>query len=407
MGDRLIVTITADVYLKSPAYFNEEERKRALELLDWVDEVHIIDDSTGIPAILEYKPDIYVKGPDYLSRKDPVLIQEENALKSIGGKLIIVEPDIKFSSTKLKNTDGPFADLSAEGHSIEKIEEFIRRAADVDVNIIGETITDSFQIVELDGQSAKSSCPSFAQLDGPSSQIGGAGVIARHLQDFVRKVTLVTNDHQIEKLRFVDKFRNKKHFEVKTIPKRQNPYKSPEPAPMTLIADFGHGFLTGSEPIDIGNNTKIYTMAQTNSSNFGYNLITKWNSLNSSLVCLDRVEGSLLLGKRVENVDVELMENILCRLNTKAVILTMHSHGSVYFDGVRYEVTPGLATRVVDTIGAGDAFFTFASLANFVKFPPKDQLLIGSIAAAINTQWLCNENSITREEFLKTAKVIL
>ena len=405
LGDRLVVSLTADDYLKEPAHFNQDERKRALDLIGFVDEVKIVHDPTGVPAILTIRPDIYVKGSDYLDSKDPILEKEKNAVERIGGKLVIIEPDIKFSSTKIKHINSPYLDLSSENFNIQYVVDFIIAVKNIKVNVIGETIIDAFQTVELDGQSAKSSCPSFAILEGGyTEQIGGAGVIARHLENFC-DVCLITNNTLIKKLRYIDRFRNKKHFEVKTIQINGHQdflhYKSRE---MTIIADFGHSLLDGSENFG---NSDYYIMAQTNSSNYGYNLIDKWNEIRAKLVCIDRVEGSLLLGKKFEHADKELMKELLGALNTESIILTMHKYGSVYYNGTEFETVPGLATNVVDTIGAGDAFFTFASLAHFAKFSPKYILLIGSIAAAISTQWLCNENAITPEELLKTAKIII
>jgi len=405
LGDRLIVTITGDDYLKNPGHFNEQERKKALELVGFIDEVHIIHHSTGIPAITEFKPDIYAKGPDYLNSTNKTLALERQTIEDINGKLVIISPDIRFSSTKIKHSGSPFIDLSKEKFEIGTILRFIETVKHLNVHIIGETIIDAFQTVELDGQSAKSSCPSYLLVDDYSKQEGGAKIIARHLDYFCKSVSMTTNSEPIIKLRYIDKFRNKKHFEVKTIKQHKLLKKGyPVLGDLTFIADFGHGLLTGTE--NFGHSC-YYIMAQTNSSNYGYNIVNKWNKINAKLVCIDRVEGSLLLGRKFTEVNVELMQELKDKLNTCAVILTMHKYGAVYFDGKHFETLPALATTVVDTIGAGDAFFTFASLAHFMRFPPKYILLIGAIAAAMTTQWLCNEKVVTPEEFLKTAKVIL
>jgi bifunctional ADP-heptose synthase (sugar kinase/adenylyltransferase) len=66
-----------------------------------VDQVEIIRDKTAIPGILKYKPDIYAKGLDYKDKSDPILDLERQAVESIGGKLVIVDPGVQYSSTRL------------------------------------------------------------------------------------------------------------------------------------------------------------------------------------------------------------------------------------------------------------------------------------------------------------------
>ena len=115
-----------------------------------------------------------------------------------------------------------------------------------------------------------------------------------------------------------------------------------------------------------------------------------------------------MLGEKFENADEFLMKRLFEKLNAKVIILTLHSGGSMYYDcDGNYATFPAPVTRVVDTIGAGDTFFTFASLAHYCGFCKDEILLIASIAAAISTQWLCNADSVTPEELLKASKVIL
>ena len=104
LGTFLIVTITADRYINKGngrPLFPESMRKHALESLKCVDYVEIINDPTAIPAIMQFKPDIYAKGMDYSDNPDPTLELERQAVESIGGKLVIVDPGIQYSSTEI------------------------------------------------------------------------------------------------------------------------------------------------------------------------------------------------------------------------------------------------------------------------------------------------------------------
>ncbi|MCR4308103.1 MAG: adenylyltransferase/cytidyltransferase family protein [Candidatus Berkelbacteria bacterium] len=104
LGTFLIVTITADRYItkgKGRPLFHETLRKHALESLRCVDYVEIVNDLTAIPAIKQFKPDIYAKGKDYADNPDPTLELERQAVELIGGKLVIVDPGIQYSSTEI------------------------------------------------------------------------------------------------------------------------------------------------------------------------------------------------------------------------------------------------------------------------------------------------------------------
>jgi rfaE bifunctional protein nucleotidyltransferase chain/domain len=103
LGNRLIVTITADKYIsKGPGrpLFDENLRLEMIQSLKCVDHAEIVYDATAVPAILKHKPDFYVKGPDY-KQIDARLELEKQAVESYGGRLIVITPDVVFSSTEI------------------------------------------------------------------------------------------------------------------------------------------------------------------------------------------------------------------------------------------------------------------------------------------------------------------
>jgi cytidyltransferase-like protein len=408
-NNRLVVAITADNYISLKPYFNENERKKALEILEWVDTVYICGNETGIPAIIKYKPAILVKGPDYLNIKDKVLQAEKQEVEKYGGVLKFIEPEITFSSTKLKKDNGNFLQLDDPKYSVKVILDFIEKVANIKVGIIGETILDVFQDVELDGQSPKSYCPSFTTHGEEIHQFGGAAYINRNIRNFCI-TKFITGTGFIIKLRYPDIHSNKKHFEIKTdnissptnLQNVCNELKNTHN--LVLIADFGHGLFDEINLVD-----GMYLMVQTNSSNFGFNIANKWNKYRSKLVCLDRIEASLLLGKKINTIDKKIMHDIWSRLNSDAVVLTMHKEGSIYYDEKgSYTQFPAIAKRVlVDSIGAGDIFYSFASLAHYLHFEPHHILFIASLAAALNTQWLCAAEEITPQMLIDIGKITI
>ena len=102
-GDVLIVTVTKDKYVKrgpGRPIFNENLRAETLASLAMTDYVSIIDSPTATESIKLLKPDIYAKGNDYKEKEKDItgkIYEEEEAIKSVGGRLIFTD-DITFSS---------------------------------------------------------------------------------------------------------------------------------------------------------------------------------------------------------------------------------------------------------------------------------------------------------------------
>ena len=103
MGDKLIVTITADRYVKKGEgrpVFNERQRRDWISECRSVDECHIIDEPTGVAAILKYRPTIYVKGRDTIQYTQ-VIEAERYAVESIKGELRYIDTGTIFHSGEL------------------------------------------------------------------------------------------------------------------------------------------------------------------------------------------------------------------------------------------------------------------------------------------------------------------
>lgn len=117
MGDVLIVTVTADRFIrKGPGrpVFGEQLRAESLAALRAVDYVAIAAYPTGVEAIEHVQPHFYVKGQDYADRSkdvNGVIAAEEAAAIRFGGKLVFTH-EVQFSSTRLLQQ--PAAVLSDE-----------------------------------------------------------------------------------------------------------------------------------------------------------------------------------------------------------------------------------------------------------------------------------------------------
>lgn len=104
LGNKLIVTITADQYISKGLgrpLFNELERLEMIQALKCVDHAEILYEPTAVTGILKYKPDIYIKGQDYARKHDANLELERQAVESYGGRLIILKIQPVYSSTEV------------------------------------------------------------------------------------------------------------------------------------------------------------------------------------------------------------------------------------------------------------------------------------------------------------------
>lgn len=288
----------------------------------------------------------------------------------------------------------------------EKIGAFVDRVKDLKVCVIGETIIDEFIEVVYEGQSMKSFCPVFryASPDGEKRvQQGGASAIAGHLRDFVKKVDLITNeDGGIVKTRLIDADDQKKHVELNKFDRRQFGPLTPDVSAydVVIVADFGHGFCDGLKA-----DGKFHFMAQTNSNNFGYNRMSKWKAFPKKSACLDLREASLQVNRKADfSSPGAIRELFTYEIGAEKLFLTLGRNGAVYFDGENYFNQPVFKGPVVDTIGAGDTFYAFSSLAAEIEFDrPEDILVIPSLAASLACTWLCNEENVTASKLFEYA----
>jgi len=104
--DVLIVSITSDEFVGKGSgrpFFDQELRVGVLEAVKFIDLVAInrFDDAQHIINL--FRPDLYIKGPDYRNNKTASLLAEINAVENIGGNVFFTS-GIKYSSTELFKT---------------------------------------------------------------------------------------------------------------------------------------------------------------------------------------------------------------------------------------------------------------------------------------------------------------
>lgn len=443
-ADLLVVTVTPDHYVnKGPGrpYFNERLRREHLAALECVDYVGLNEWPTAVEAILKIKPNFYVKGSDYRDPKDDLtgkINDESRAIHRVGGKIIFTDGET-YSSSSLINqffqTYSPETEtyLSAirRKYSAADIVRQMQSVADVDVLVVGEAIVDLYCYCKPIGMSPKEGI-TVSQHQSEERFAGGALATANHLAGFCRRVTLVTAFEDgcahydfvrskmrpnvkiipvftrgrptIVKKRYIEPTFVKKMFEVQYLD--DTPLESSTEKKvamlvrremrrheMTVVADYGHGFLTDALRRTLNDSRRFLAVnAQTNSANMGFNLITKYS--HSDFVCIDELELKLASGAQYGDFR-QTAVRLFKRLKAKKIIITRGYRGLLLVSSPRELLeAPGLSTKVIDRVGAGDAVFAVLSPCAYRKFPDEILSLVGSCAGALAVGTMCNRDPI-------------
>lgn len=174
---------------------------------------------------------------------------------------------------------------------------------------------------------------------------------------------------------------------------------------LVMVSNFGHGFITNSIIETIKTHAKIFAVnAQTNAANVGYNLITRYD--DPDYVCLD--ESELRLSAQEKHADIEqVAKKIAGAVKADCLIVTLGKKGSFGVNHNSINRTPIFSHKVVDTVGAGDAFFAYTAPC-YAKGVPLDMLsFIGNAVGAIAVQIVCNKKSVEKFELLEFINAIL
>lgn len=456
-GDILIVTITPDKYVNKGPHrpaFSENLRAESIASLECVDFVAINKWPTAIETIKTLNIDIYAKGSDYKDPSNDItgnISKEEDAVKSIGGKIIFTD-DIVFSSSNLINKYISIYDPKVKDYldeisskfSIETINSYLENSKSLNVLVIGETIIDEYQYGELMGKTSKE--PILATKATTSEKFaGGVIAVANHVADFSNKVTLVStlgsyntqeefitsnlkaninpkfiykeNSPTIVKRRFLEAQLIQKLFEVyemndEELTNTQDTQLCSlleEIVPsqdLVIVVDYGHGMLT-SNAINILNNNSRYLAVNTqaNAGNKGINPISRYKKVNYTSFASHEI--SIEARKRSGDIK-ELIKQISSQLSCELITVTRGKDGSIsYNDKEGFIESPALSNQVIDRMGAGDSVLAITALCAAQKAPLEILSFIGNVAGAQAVATLGHSKSINKENLIKHINSLL
>jgi bifunctional ADP-heptose synthase (sugar kinase/adenylyltransferase) len=231
--------------------------------------------------------------------------------------------------------------------------------------------------------------------------------IAKHLGPDIRPEFFTRAESEtIVKKRFIEKYSSKKLFEICYMDKG-NISKKEEAGilkflasnlhkyDMVLALDFGHGLFTADIIKLLGKKAKFLAVnAQTNSANSGFNMITKYGKTDFG--CLTETEARLACHDEYGEMEA-VIKRVAGEIKAGSMIMTRGNKGSMaYASGpaAGFEYAPALSSRVVDRVGAGDAFFSFTAPCAAKKMPLDLVSFIGNAAGALAVQIVCNREPV-------------
>ena len=462
-GDILVVSVTAARYVnKGPGrpYFDDHQRLSFLASLEMVDYV-LLSEAVTVHEIVSFvQPDIYAKGQEYARAEDDVtgnIGPEQEAVEKYGGKVFFTQGEVHSSTKLLNNFFAALPEAVREmSFSLRKkygAEVFHRMRDAVEgfskskVLVVGDIIIDAYVFCNVQGVTMKDATLS-AFCDSEENYAGGSLAIARHLANFSQDVTLLSMmgteyglvDFIEDKMAgihlellqdedFVTPLKRRylkqnpvrqeytKLFSVNYLLKRgkrkrfdytafhQKLHDMAGDYDLVVVCDYGHGLLDDEALRILEEKAKFLAVnCQTNSSNYGTNLITKYHRADCFVV--DERELRLAFGQALTSRH-RLLKQLAEKLRADMAWATIGADGAIGNERDGQVRVPALLLRVKDTIGAGDAFYALATLAALHKMPLDMATLLANAAGALKTNVVGNKEAVKKVDLLKFLSTVM
>ena len=311
--------------------------------------------------------------------------------------------------------------------------------------MVGDAIIDDYRYVTAIGKSPKEHMIA-TQFQSREVFAGGVFAAANHVADFCREVEVVTTigfDGEYEKLirnslkpnvrlhafrrrgkpttrktRFIDQGYLRKMFEVYHMD--DGPISAAterkiaaivegraEDFDLVIVTDFGHGLVTPSMIAMLERSARFLAVnAQSNSANMGFNLITRYS--RADYICIDVPEARLAASDRFSDVATLTGEVLPARIDCPRFVVTHGRNGCVVYErGHELVHVPAFTKTVVDTVGAGDAFFAVSAPMAAAGGSMDQVAFIGNAAGAIKVGIVGHRGSVQRVPIMKFLTTLL
>jgi len=382
-------------------------------------------------------------------------INSETEIVKVNGGRVVYTDDITFSSSSLINS---YLDVHEpvlkrylgglrEIGMVDRFAELLSIIQDYKVVMVGDAIIDEYTYVEPLGKSPKENM--IATLF-KEKEIFAGGIIAaaNHVAEFCAEVEVVCclgegkegyedfirstlkpnvilspiirkDIPTTRKCRFIDMgYEMRKLFEVYFMDDK--PLEGSDEAKfielisgklakadLTVVTDFGHGVITNNIVKVLCERSNFLTInAQSNSANLGFNLVTKYP--NADYICIDQPEARLAVRDNHADIETIVSDLLPKQINCSQIIVTGGKNGCFTFDRTKgFSQAPALTTSIIDTVGAGDAFFVVS--APFVKAGAtmEEAAFIGNVAGGMKVGIIGHRQSVEKVPFQKYVTALL
>lgn len=454
--EKLYVSVTSDKYVNKgnnrPA-FSINDRIKVLNSIKFIDKVIVSPKPTAVDIINKYKPDVYIKGKDYknlLKNPNKNLKVEIDSIKKNNGKFLIIETKLK-SSSKILNENFNYLDQEVlmylkkfdKSILLEKIKNVLFKSTSKKILILGEPIIDIHSNVKVLGKSQKSNVVStnFVKND----EFGGGTLLtANLLKEFFKYTDLLVFENSnnnkiykkylnkdiglrkiysssekiIHKKRFVDEYSKIKLFQINHNEKYRLSKKDEiiylnklrqiiSRYDEVVVFDYGYGYMFDKLINFIKKfPNKVNINCQTNSSNYGFNLITKY--FNGKIASVDEVEFRLCVQNKTDTIISLIKKNKKIINKFKIFIVTMGVKGCYIVSKNKVYFVPTIFKNTFDTTGCGDIFFSsFIYFHSLGIFNIKELGLLSHIAAGMHANYPGNKNLIDKNSLFQVIQTII
>ena len=421
----------------------------------------MLSEAVTVHEIVRYvQPDVYAKGKEYAAAEDDLtgnIGSEQAVVEQYGGRIYFTDGEV-YSSTKLLNNF--FAALPEDvyelsyglkrkygGKAMEQLKARIDAFQNLRVLVVGDIIIDRYVFCTVQGVTMKDATMS-TRFDYQEDYAGGALAIARHLANFSDHVTLLSmmgeepdlaalvqgkmQGIELDLLQDEDFITPVKQRFLRQHPQRQEYTKlfsvnhlmqahdrrhfdygafhqrlrdAVPQYDLVVVCDYGHGLLDEEALRILEDGAKYLAVnCQTNSSNYGTNIITKYQRADT--FCVDERELRLAFGQALTR-RTTLLKELMRKLHSRCAWCTIGSEGAIGSTGADKEHCPALLLKVKDTVGAGDAFYALAALCAATKMPLDLATLVANTAGALKTNVIGNKSAVQKVDLMKFLSTVL
>lgn len=259
------------------------------------------------------------------------------------------------------------------------------------VLVMGDAIRDRYVFVRPLGKSMKDSVIAV-EHQREETYRGGVWAAAAHIEGLCEQVDVMHGPGVMLSTRFVEGPGNRKLFTLHQMNREPGSLVADVGGyDLVIVADFGYGTMTPELIRWVSKEARFLAVnAQSNSSNFGFNLVTKYP--RADYVVIDEMEARLAAQERTADI-----EDVITKLGYRKIVVTLGSKGAVGFDGAFYREAAH-AEHAIDTMGAGDAFFVISALFAQALSPMRELVGIGNAAGAAKVGVVGHRRAVRREE---------